>query len=83
MVSQKSKLGGLPNCAHEPIKPVPLGTILKNAADCKSGMIMHDEVVQNPEQQLRKKCSKEKKSFPEKSKILSHASEVLRQVEGA
>ena len=30
-----SKLGGLPNCAHDPRKSEPLGVTLKNATEYK------------------------------------------------
>ena len=56
---------------------------IKNATECSTGTITCDDVVQNTEQQSRKKCSKDINSFPDDSKILAHASEVLKQVEGA
>ena len=56
---------------------------IKNATECSTGTITCDDVVQNTEQQSRKKCSKDTNSFPDDSKILAHASEVLKQVEGA
>ena len=68
MVPQTSKPGELPNHTHNPRKIVPLGTMLKNAAFRKSGAIVHDEVVQNPEQQSRKNHSKEKKQFTRRVK---------------
>ena len=60
-----SKLGGLLNCTHKPRKIVPLGIMLKNAKEFNAGMIVCDDIVQNPEQQSRKKCSKDKTSFPD------------------
>ena len=50
-----SKLGGLSNCAHDPRKPVTLGTMLKNAAEFDAEAIVHDEIFKNPEQKSRKK----------------------------
>ena len=44
-------------------------------------MIVFNDVVQNPEQQSRKKRSKDKTSLPDESNTLVHGAEVLRQVE--
>ena len=41
-----SKLGGLPSYTYEPHKPVPLGTMFRNGAECLSGIIVHQDVVQ-------------------------------------
>ena len=71
------KLGVLPNCTHEPRKLVPLGTMLKNSTECKSGIIICNNVVQNAEIQIRKKCSRDASNFPDSSKILVHSTEVL------
>ena len=54
--------------------------MLKNALEHKSGMIVSDDVVHNPDQQSRKKNSEEKTSLLDESKILVRAVEVLRQV---
>ena len=44
-----SKSGGLHNHAHEPRKLVPLGTMLQNSVERKSGVILYNEVAQNSE----------------------------------
>ena len=44
-----SKLGGLPNYTYEPRKSVPLGTMFHNGAECKSGCLVFQDVVRNPE----------------------------------
>ena len=49
-----SKLGGLPNYTLEPRKPIPLGTMLRNCAECHSGCIVFQDVVQSPEKQSQK-----------------------------
>ena len=36
---ETSKLGGLPNHIHKPIKPMQLGPMLKNTAERKSNII--------------------------------------------
>jgi len=36
-----SKYGGLPNYTFEPRKPVPLGTMFKNAVECITGIFMY------------------------------------------
>ena len=58
-----SKLVKMPNWNHDPRKPTLLGTILKNAAECESGIIACNDFVQNPEWKSRKKYSKEKLVF--------------------
>ena len=62
---------------------MPLGTILKNSAECKSGIIVYDNVVQNTEMQIRKKYSRDTSNLPNDSKTLVYAAEVLWQAEGA
>jgi hypothetical protein len=52
-----SKLGGLPNISFEPRKPVPLGTMFRNGADCMSGVLVFQDVVQAPESQSKKNSS--------------------------
>jgi len=42
------KLGGLPNYMFEPRKPVPLGTMFQNGADCMSGVLVFPNIVQLP-----------------------------------
>ena len=76
-----SKLGVLRNRTNEPRKQAPSGTMLKSSEECNAGATFCDEVVQNPEQQSRKKHSKDKASSPNESKFLSRTEEVLRQVE--
>ena len=46
-------------------------------------MIVCNDVVQNPEQQCRKKHSKKETSLPDGSSALVHIAEFLKQVEGA
>jgi hypothetical protein len=48
------KLGGLPNYIYEPRKPVPLGTMFRNGVECISGILVFQDVVQNPELQSQK-----------------------------
>jgi len=40
-----SKKGGLPRISHEPCKPVPLGTMIRNAVECKTGIYVHHDIV--------------------------------------
>ena len=76
--AKASNLGVLSNRAREPRKPAPLGNILKNSAKRKSSVISLNDVVQNPEQQPRKKNSKEKSNSPDGSSHLAHTTESLR-----
>ena len=78
-----SKLGGLPNYTFEPRKPVPLGTMFKNGAECKSGLIVFQDVVMDPEMQHTKEFSDCKSHLPDGSMVLVHTAEVLRQAQGA
>jgi hypothetical protein len=78
-----TKFGGLPNYTHEPPKPVPLGTMFCNGVKCISGVLVAQDVVQNPEQQSRKSFHGERSFMPDKSDITAHTVEVLRLVESA
>ena len=78
-----SKLGGLPNITFEPRKPVPLGTMFKNGAECITGIIAFQDIVMGAEVQQRKKYFGENSVVPGQQTIPSHTAEVLRQVEGA
>ena len=44
-----SKLGGLLNYTYEPRKPIPLGAMFRNAAECITGCLVFQDVVQLPE----------------------------------
>ena len=59
-----SKLGGLPNYIFEPRKPAPLGTMFRNGAGYRSGCIVFQDIVQNPEHQHIKKYQDEPSSLP-------------------
>ena len=78
-----SKLGGLPNYTFEPRKPVPLGTMFRNGVECVSGILVFQDIVQNPEAQSAKDYFGEESALPDKSDITAHTAEVLRLVEGA
>jgi hypothetical protein len=78
-----SKLGGLPNYTYEPRKPVPLGTMFRNGVECIYGILVFQDVVQNPELQSQKDFHGEKLSLPGQPPITAHTAEVLRQVDGA
>jgi hypothetical protein len=49
-----SKLGGLPNISFDPHKPVPPGTMFFNGADCMSGVLVFQDVVQGLKIQSKK-----------------------------
>lgn len=42
-VPKTSELGGLPNCTFEPRKPTPLGTMLKDTAEIKIGVLLNTD----------------------------------------
>ena len=86
-----SKTGGLPNLTNEPRKPVDLGSQLRNAVECFTGVLAYQDVVMGPEKQRKKKyyysdveaMLRETTSLPKKEEMSAHTAEVLRQVEGA
>ena len=78
-----TKLGGLPNYTFEPCKPVPLGTMFRNGVECISGVLVVQDVVQNPELQAQKAYHGDVSSLPDKSNITAHTAEVLRLVNNA
>jgi hypothetical protein len=78
-----TKLGGLLNYTFESRKPVSLGTMFCNGVQCASGILVVQDVVQNPEKQALKPYYGEHSSLPDQSEITAHTAEVLRLVEGA
>jgi hypothetical protein len=78
-----TKLRGLPNYTFEPQKPIPLGTMFQNGVECVSGILVVQDVVQNPEKQALKAYFGEKSALPDESEITAHTAEVLHFVEGA
>jgi len=78
-----TKLGGLPNYTFEPRKPIPLGTMFRNGVECVSGILAVQDIVQNPEQQSKKRYFVQLSSMPNASDISAHTAKVLRLVEGA
>ena len=75
-----SKLGGLPNYTWEPRKPIPLGTMFRNAAECIIGMVVHNDPCMVSELQCKKKYSDMTSFLFDNEVIPSHVAEVLRQV---
>ena len=78
-----TKFGGLPNYTYEPWKPVPLGTIFCNGVEFISGVLVVQNLVQNPEMQSRQAFHEERSFVLDKSDITAHTAEVLRLVESA
>jgi hypothetical protein len=74
---------GLPNYSYEPQKPVPLETMFRNGVEYISGILVFQDVVQNPELQSGKDFHAEKWSLPGNPPINAHTAEVLQQVDGA
>ena len=77
-IPNTSKLCDLPNYTHETRKIVPLVNMLKNSSECKSCVILYDDVVQSPDIQIRKKHSRDSSKLPDSSKSLVHAAEEFR-----
>jgi len=78
-----TKLGGLPNYTFEPRKPVPLGTMFRNGVECISGVLVVQDIVQNPGQQSRKPYNGLPSAMLDNSEIMVHTAEVLRLVTNA
>jgi hypothetical protein len=62
---KNSKSGGLPNISFEPRKPVPLGTMLRDAAECVTGIMMYVDPVLCPERQNFKEFHDEENIVPQ------------------
>ena len=52
--------------------------MFKNEVEWKSSLFANNDVVQNPEQQSRKKNSNEKSHSTDSCNVFTHASEALR-----
>jgi hypothetical protein len=62
---------------------VPLGTMFCNGVECISGVLVAQDVVQNPKMQSRKAFHGERSFLPDISDISAHTAEVLRLLESA
>lgn len=78
-----SKTGGLPHITHEPRKPVPLGTMIRNAVECATGIFVNHDIVDTPNVQWLKKYldPPTKSHLPRGEDVSYHTAEVLRQAE--
>ena len=74
-----SKTGGLPHISHEPRKPVPLGTMLRNAVECLTGIFVYQDIVDSSTKQWEKKYLKPPtpSHLPRRENISYHTAEVL------
>ena len=72
-----SKFGGLPNYTYEPRKPIPLGTMFRNSAECMTGILHFVDPVMVAELQARKDYGSEQSQMPDKNDIPVHTAEVL------
>ena len=79
--SKTSKRGGLPHISHKPRKPVPLGTMIRNAGECTTGIFVHHDLLASSNEQWKKKDSlpPEISRLPKKEEISHHCTEVLHQ----
>jgi hypothetical protein len=78
-----SKTGGLPHITHEPRKPVPLGTMIRNAVECATGIFVNHDIVASPNKQWLKKYLDPpvKSHLPKGEEVSYHTAEVFRQAE--
>jgi hypothetical protein len=73
-----SKRGNLPHITFEPRKPVSLGTMLRDACKCVTGIIMYVDPVMCPEQQNIKTYSDLENPVPcKKRQIEASVSDLL------
>jgi len=78
-----SQLGGLLNITFEPRKPVDLGTMFRNSAECITGCMINLDPVQLPEHQMKKEFHGKPTHLPTKAKIDNATAEVLRQIKNS
>ena len=80
-----SKRGGLPHISHEPRKPVPLGTMLRNAVECLTGIFVHQDLVDTSTKQWEKEFldPPTKSHLPKGENISYHTAEVLHQAKNS
>jgi hypothetical protein len=80
-----TKTGGLPHLTWEPRKPVDLGTMIRNAVECTTGIFVHHDCVDGSDLQWQKKYLRERvKSHLPRGELVSYdTAEVLRQVENS
>ena len=80
-----SKYGGLPSYTFEPRKPVPLGTMFRNGAESITGLLLFQDIVQDPSLQSQKEYEGVPAHCPgvKDGRVPAHTAEVLRQVKGA
>jgi hypothetical protein len=60
-----------------------MGTMFCNGVECISGVLVVQDVVQNPEMQSRKAFHGERSFMADKSDITAHTTKVLRLVESS
>ena len=80
-----TKLGGLPNYTWEPRKPIQLGTLLRNAAECIVGGILNNDPSMVRELQTQKEYGDMISLIGNggSTPIPAHTAEVLRQVKNS
>ena len=83
MATKTFKHGGLLHISHEPRKHVPLGTMIKNAVECSTGIFVNHDLVNGVASQWQKKYSALpiESHLPWNEPISYHTAEVLRQCE--
>ena len=78
-----TKTGGMPNITFEPRKPVPIGTLIRNAAEAYTGVLIFQDVQMQSELQYAKRYSQDSSNMPDKAPLSPSTAEVLRQVNGS
>ncbi len=57
--------------------------MIRNSAECMTGMIVNHDIVQGQAEQVKKKYVDAKSSTPKGERIQAHVAEVLRQTESS
>jgi len=83
MAPKDNNAWGLAKLYVQAKEPVPLGTMFRNGVDCISGILVVQDVVQNPEQQSLKLYFGQTSALPNGADIGAHTAEVLQLVERA
>ena len=78
-----SKLGELHNYTYKPRKPCPIGTMMRNGVECISGILVFQDIVQNPEKQCQKEFVGTRSHMPRSELITAYVAEVLRQAKNS
>jgi len=80
METKYFKKGGLSHLSHDPRKPFPLGTMIRNAAECTPSIFLNHDIIDSSTTWKKKYSDPAVKSYlPNGGDISHHMTEVLCQ----